>query len=64
MTQLRQAMLDELQRNYAKNTVYYYLKALERFAKYFRTRPINSITATCGRIKRTCGASGSSGRGR
>ena len=38
MTHLRQAMLEELQRrNYAKTTVYYYLKAVERFAKYFHT---------------------------
>ena len=40
MTHLRQAMLEELQRrNYAKTTVYYYLKAVERFAKYFHTSP-------------------------
>jgi site-specific recombinase XerD len=33
-------MLEELQRrNYAKTTVYYYLKAVERFAKYFHTGP-------------------------
>jgi Phage integrase, N-terminal SAM-like domain/Family of unknown function (DUF6796) len=40
VTHLRQAMLEELQRrNYAKTTVYYYLKAVERFAKYFHTSP-------------------------
>src|SRR4029453_8818062 len=33
-------MLEELQRrNYAKTTVYYYLKAVERFAKFFHTSP-------------------------
>src|SRR5262249_50195502 len=33
-------MLEELQRrNYAKTTVYYYLKAVERFAKHFRRAP-------------------------
>ena len=40
MTHLRQAMLEELQRrNYAKNTIYYYLKAVERFAKHFHRPP-------------------------
>jgi integrase/recombinase XerD len=40
VTHLRQAMLDELQRrNYAKNTIYYYLKAVERFAKHFHRPP-------------------------
>ena len=40
MTHLRQAMLEELQRrNYATTTVYYYLKAVEQFAKYFHTSP-------------------------
>ena len=40
MTHLRQAMLEELQRrNYATTTVQYYIKAVERFAKYFRTPP-------------------------
>ena len=40
MTHLRRAMLEELQRrNYAKTTVFYYLKAVERFAKYFHTSP-------------------------
>jgi integrase/recombinase XerD len=40
VTHLRQAMLEELQRrNYAKTTVYYYLKAVERFAKYFHRSP-------------------------
>ena len=38
MTHLRQVMLEELQRrNYAKTTVQYYIQAVERFAKYFRT---------------------------
>jgi hypothetical protein len=33
-------MLEELQRrNYAKTTVYYYLKAVERFARFFHTSP-------------------------
>src|SRR4029450_11261587 len=33
-------MLEELQRrNYAQNPVQYYLEAVERFAKYFRTPP-------------------------
>ena len=40
MTHLRQTMLEELQRrNYATTTVYYYLKAVEQFAKYFHTSP-------------------------
>src|SRR4029453_422549 len=40
VTHLRQAMLEELQRrNYAKTTVHYYIQAVERFAKYFRTSP-------------------------
>jgi hypothetical protein len=40
VTHLRQAMLEELQRrNYAKTTVYYYLKAVERFAKHFHRPP-------------------------
>jgi len=40
VTHLRQAMLDELQRrNYAKNTIYYYLKAVERFAQHFHRPP-------------------------
>ena len=58
MTHCRQVMLEELQRrNYAKNTIYYYLKAVERFAK-------NSISATYASIRRICSASGSSGRER
>jgi integrase/recombinase XerD len=33
-------MLEELQRrNYAATTVYYYLKAVEQFAKFFHTSP-------------------------
>jgi integrase/recombinase XerD len=40
VTHLRQAMLEELQRrNYAQTTVQYYIEAVERFAKYFRTPP-------------------------
>lgn len=40
MTHLRRAMLEELQRrNDAKNTIYYYLKAVERFAKHFHRPP-------------------------
>ena len=40
MTHVRRAMLEELQRrNYAKNTIYYYLKAVERFAKHFHRPP-------------------------
>jgi integrase/recombinase XerD len=40
VTHLRRAMLEELQRrNYAKNTTYYYLKAVERFAKHFHRSP-------------------------
>ena len=40
MTHLRQAMLEELQRrNYATNTIYYYIKAVERFAKHFHRSP-------------------------
>jgi integrase/recombinase XerD len=40
VTHLRRVMLEELQRrNYAKNTVYYYLKAVERFAKHFHRPP-------------------------
>lgn len=44
MTHLRRAMLEELQRrNYAKNTIYYYLKAVERFAEHFH-RPPDQLT--------------------
>src|SRR5262245_20844921 len=33
-------MLEELQRrNYAKTTIYYYVKAVERFARFFHTSP-------------------------
>jgi len=40
VTHVRRAMLEELQRrNYAKNTIYYYLKAVERFAKHFHRPP-------------------------
>jgi integrase/recombinase XerD len=40
VTHLRRAMLEELQRrNYAKTTVDYYLKAVERFARFFHTSP-------------------------
>jgi Phage integrase, N-terminal SAM-like domain len=40
VTHLKRAMLEELQRrNYATTTVYDYLKAVERFAKYFHTSP-------------------------
>jgi hypothetical protein len=40
VTHLRRAMLEELQRrNYAKTTVYYYLKAVERFVRFFHTSP-------------------------
>ena len=40
MTHLRQVMLEELQRrNYAATTVYYYIKAVEQFAKFFHTSP-------------------------
>ena len=61
MTHLRQAMLEELQRrNYATTTVQYYIQAVERFASTFARRRTNSIRATCGRIRRTCCASGSS----
>jgi site-specific recombinase XerD len=39
-------MLEELQRrNYAKNTIYYYLKAVERFARHFH-RPPNQLNHT------------------
>ena len=55
MTHLRQAMLDELERpNYAKTTVQYYLKAIERFAKHFHARRANSITRTSVSTRRTC----------
>ena len=40
MTQLRQMMLDELQRrNYAQSTVEAYVSALREFAKYFKRPP-------------------------
>jgi integrase/recombinase XerD len=46
VTHLRRVMLEELQRrNYAKNTIYYYLKAVERFAKYFH-RPPDQLNQT------------------
>jgi hypothetical protein len=44
VTRLRQRMLDELQRcNYAATTTEYYLRTLERFARYFR-RPPDQLT--------------------
>jgi integrase/recombinase XerD len=44
VTRLRQMMLDELQRrNYAATTTEYYLRTLERFARYFR-RPPDQLT--------------------
>ena len=40
MTHLRQVMLEELQRrNFAATTITTYLKAVERFARYFKRRP-------------------------
>jgi integrase/recombinase XerD len=40
VTQLRQAMLDELQRrNYAATTVSYYIRNVEQFARYFKRSP-------------------------
>ena len=42
VTHLRRALLEELQRrNYAKTTVYYYVKAVERFANTFARRRTN-----------------------
>ena len=65
MTHLRRAMLEELQRrNYAKTTVYYYLKAVERFARSFHTSPDQLNQSHLRRIRRICCASGSSGRAR
>jgi hypothetical protein len=59
VTHLRQAMLEELQRrNFAKTTVYYYIKAVERFARHFRLPPDQLIRATDVRIRRTCCANG------
>ena len=61
MTHLRQAMLEELQRrNYAKTTAYYYVKAVERFAKHFHASPDELNQSHL----RTCCGSGSWGRGR
>jgi hypothetical protein len=63
VTHLRQAMLEELQRrNYAKTTVYYYLKAVERFAKHFYRFRTSSITRTYASIRPTCCASDDSCR--
>ena len=63
MTHLRRAMLEELQRrNYAQTTVYYYLKAVERFARFFHTSPDRLNQSHLLSIRRTCSASGSSGR--
>jgi site-specific recombinase XerD len=46
VTHLRQAMLEELQRrNYAKTTVQYDIRAIERFAKYFH-RPPDQLNQT------------------
>ena len=40
MTQLRQKMLDELQRrNYSQNTVNTYMHAVEEFSRYFHRSP-------------------------
>jgi Phage integrase, N-terminal SAM-like domain len=40
VTHLRRVMLEELQRrNYAKTTIQSYIRAVERFAKYFLTPP-------------------------
>ena len=40
MTHLRRVMLEELQRrNYAKTTIEYYVRAVERFAKHFNRSP-------------------------
>lgn len=40
MTQLRQAMLEELQRrNYAATTVSYYIRNVEEFARFFKRSP-------------------------
>ena len=66
MTHLRQAMLEELQRrNYATTTVYYYLKAVEQFAKVLpHVAGSTQSEPPAARIRRTCCASGSSGRGR
>ena len=65
MTHLRRAMLEELQRrNYAKTTVHYYLKAVERFAAFFHRSPDQLNQSHLRSIRRTCCASGSSGRSR
>jgi integrase/recombinase XerD len=40
VTHLRKLMLEELQRrNYAQNTVRFYIHAVEDFAKYFHRSP-------------------------
>ena len=40
MTHLRRVMLEELQRrNYAKTTVDYYIRAVEKFGKHFKRSP-------------------------
>ena len=40
MTQLRQQMLEELERrNYSANTIQVYLRAAEEYAGYFNKRP-------------------------
>ena len=66
MTHLRQAMLEELQRrNYATTTVLLLPQGRRAIRQVLsHVARINSIRATCARIRRICCASGSWGRGR
>jgi hypothetical protein len=60
VTQLRQKMLEELQRrNYSHRTAKTYLRIVRDFAKYFHRSRISSGRNRSGSIRRTCFRRGS-----